>query len=297
MIEQAIQRLGLTIDQGLPTSNGAELRFCCPFCVKHGKRPDTKHHLYLHILPDARQGRWICFRCEAKGRLGANSKEDIWEHLGWLSKTAKQEESIPEVELPDGFVPLDPRMHAYTYIKKRGITDEDIEYYSIGFAQGRIIFPDYLNGKLDYWVSRDYVNQEPRYSNAKVSRASKLYNLGRWLKEAFVTATIVEGSISAIVAGRSALGTYGKLVTDPQVQILRSLPVKEYLIVAESDAREQALELAGKLATETKMVRLLPMPKGEDPASLGRSAYNEVRREALLYDRYDKYTQVEFMLS
>jgi hypothetical protein len=53
-----------------------------------------------------------------------------------------------------------PRAQAYNYLKRRGITDEMIEKYDIGFAldgeyAGRIIVPSYdKNGELNYFVSQ-----------------------------------------------------------------------------------------------------------------------------------------------
>jgi DNA primase len=293
-IDSLIDKFGISLSQGREASNGKELIFDCPLCVKRGKSRDIKGHFYLHVATDDKYGSFFCFRCGAKGRLEATTKlvENVKEQqIDEVSDESKK------LELPRGFTSINKNMHAYKYLMSRGLTDTDILYYNIGFAKDRIVFPDYSEkGELVYWVSRSYTGLEPKYVNCKQSRSDKIYNLGRFIREKLNTVTIVEGPISAIMAGRSAVAVYGKQVTKNQISTLRALPVQKYFISLDPDARKESLELAKKLWKSDKQVYLVPVPEDHDPASLGREEFNKLKKESYLYHPCDKSVNVRFML-
>jgi DNA primase len=108
---------------------------------------------------------------------------------------------------------------------------------------------------------------------------------------------IVEGPISAILAGRNAVASYGKTIAKAQIELLRQLAVRQVTIVSEFDAREQSLALAKALSETYDQIFLLPMPRGHDPASLGREKFNAMRHLAIRYDRYDRASVVKFILA
>jgi len=292
--ESAAKRLGLDYAKGISGSGGSERHFNCPFCVSRGEPTrDTSHKLWLHVANDKKFGAYICYRCGAKGRIRV---------LGQIPKKVVVEEPVEEkqeekLSLPEDFIPLCKGMHAYKYLVKRGLTEEDIRYYGAGAARGRIVFPDYIDGKLVYWVSRTYTGKMPKYFNVPmVKRTDKLYNLGRFLSMGFSTVTITEGPISAIMAGRDAVATYGKEVTETQVEMLKKLDVDRYYIALDPDAKNKSLQLARALWTGNRGVFLISMPRKEDPASLGRAEFGQCRRDAVLYDLFDKSGQIKFMV-
>jgi hypothetical protein len=76
----------------------------------------------------------------------------------------------PKVKLPEGFTTFKdsnprfiPHIEAYRYLQSRGITDEMIEKYKIGYTVSgdfayRIIVPSYnTEGTLNYFVARAWV--------------------------------------------------------------------------------------------------------------------------------------------
>ena len=200
--------------------------------------------------------------------------------------------------LPDGYIRVCSGMHAYTYLIGRGLSAQDIEYYDIGIANRRIVFPDYGDdGTLRYWVSRVYEgHQGMKYFNAPgVQRSNQLYNLGRFRQEGFTKVVITEGPISAIVAGRNAVATYGKQVTERQIRKLKLLGSKSYYIALDPDAKGNAVSLAKRLASTGKKVYLVNMPDGEDPASLGRVRFHRALTQAAEFDPYNRLGAMAFL--
>ncbi len=101
---------------------------------------------------------------------------------------SKKEEhiDISALELPKEFISLSNEVenkiaqieakHALKFLKKRGITQDDIIKYNIGFCKEgkyeyRVIIPSYDSlGKLNYFIARDY--KEPslrKYKNPPTS--------------------------------------------------------------------------------------------------------------------------------
>ena len=69
------------------------------------------------------------------------------------------------------------RDHAMLFLRKRGITEQDIERYNLGYCvegeyQNRIIIPSYdSNGKLNYFVGRDfYYASTLKYKNPPIPK-------------------------------------------------------------------------------------------------------------------------------
>lgn len=296
-----IPSLGLNPNDGRMASNGRYLTFNCPRCVERGEpRPDRKYRLHVCIENQSGKfGTFHCFRCGYAGRAKKGGIEFDGAVLRNRREAIAANKVVPqEAKLPADFIPIMKRMNAYDYLINRGLTDDDIEYYGIGIAMGRIVFPDYnVDGDLVYWVSRAYDRSIPKYLNCPVSRDRQIYNLGRWLNEKLDTLTICEGPISAICAGRDAVATYGKLISQPQVDILRSLPAKKVYIALDPDAKKEAIKLAKDLVNYFDELYLVPMNGKEDPASLGREKFIEIKnRKSLLFMEKSRDVPIRFLL-
>jgi len=122
-----------------------------------------------------------------------------------------------------------------------------------------------------------------------------LYNLGRFLLGGSRSIVITEGPISAIMAGRDAIATYGKEFTRNQVDLLRSLELETIYIALDPDAKPSGLKLAKSLSCVFKDIRLINMPDNEDPASLGRRKFLSFKESAVPYSDYDKVGHLEFL--
>jgi hypothetical protein len=300
-----VSELGLDAGEGQLLSNGQNIALNCSKCVSRGEpTPDTKYRLHVCVDRESKKfGYYHCFRCGFKGR----PKEKGGINLAYLdlyrSKRKKLNEPEPEklevkpIQLPDDFSLLREGMSAWDYLIDRGLTKEDIEYYNVGIGEGRVIFPDYdEGGDLCYWVGRAYDGRLPRYKNCSATqsaRSSQIYNLGRFKREGGRVATLCEGPVSAIAAGRSGIATYGKQLSEPQLRILQSLGLSKLYLALDPDAKREALELARKLTHHVGSLYLISMPMGEDPASLGREKFSECRASAV---RYGLGAKVRFLM-
>lgn len=295
-----VTKLGLSPADGRMSGGGKELSFNCPFCVKRGEpSPDTKRRLQVHIAKDSRFGLAYCFRCQFKSFLSTSTSKSGRKHVHvWFGSDAPdpQQPIEEELKLPTGCVPLVPEMSAYEYVIGRGITSDDINYYDLKYFRGRVVFPDYLDGKLVYWVGRSTTGREPKYKNCRAPRADKLYNLGRFLRLNHRTLVVVEGPISAISAGRDAVATYGKGFSDEQVRLMRNMRLERIFVALDPDAKRDALHLASALCNFVPEVYLVNLPPREDPNSLGTEKFRAQLQEAYRYDRIDVGGHLRFLL-
>ncbi|MGA0383371.1 MAG: hypothetical protein ACO3L1_00045 [Flavobacteriaceae bacterium] len=297
-----VSDLGLDAADGQLLSNGQNLALNCPNCVLRGEpKPDTKYRLHICVDRESRRfGFYHCFRCGFKGR----PKERGGVNLSYLSlhrnrrnrASAKLQEDNAVIELPEDFALVREGMSAWDYLILRGLTSEDISYYGIGIGGGRVIFPDYdENGKLCYWVGRSYDGRLPRYKNCPSSqsaRSSQIYNLGRFQREGCKVATLCEGPISAIAAGRSGIASYGKQLSEPQIRILQSLNLDKLYLALDPDAKRESLSIARKLSPYVGALYLVSLPVGEDPASLGREKFSMLRSSS---NEYSLSSSVRFL--
>lgn len=140
-----------------------------------------------------------------------------------------------ELSLPYGFTKIQtlsktPK-RVFEYLTSRGITDEIIKEYSIGYTMyndkykstsSRIILPSYdSSGELNYWVGRDYTSLPKRmkYMNPKVDKKSIIFNekLIQWDADL----NLVEGPFDSIVVPNS-IPLLGKILR-PDFQLFQTI--------------------------------------------------------------------------
>lgn len=302
-VEHIAAKLGAPI-----LTTGDEVRFNC-FKNECGisRTPDTKYHLYVNPV----KGTYFCQRCQAGGslewlteRLGLESPERsllLWEKLihAFIYGVELDDERQKRARLPKDFNSIIRGTEAYRYLYERGIKDEKIEAYGIGFGTQkmnevpkehqeffagakRIVIPDYdASGELCYWVARTYGKHAAKYKNAKVPRDDKVFNLGRILRSKERRRIVIcEGPISAIVAGYDAVSTYGKYVTGNQISLLAQAEAEEYVIAGDGDALMEAVSLATRLFRRGLNVKFARFYGTEDPASVGAGEARRRIREA-----------------
>jgi len=251
-----------------------------------------------------RKGVFFCYRCGARGdisklidddELVALSKDWYKEVVSALSNDARQPslELKQEVSLPDDVVKIAPGSPGARYLKKRGYGPSEIREYRLVEQPDRyrLVIPSYRDELIDFWVSRTYINEEPKYLNPKgVSRRFALFGYDQAKGASCVV--ICEGVFSAMAArqatGTPAVATYGKLVAAEQVKLLRSLRPKEFVIAFDSNASSEAMMLAGLLGgdSDVRVVDWSPVSvdTGEaeeaDPDSVPRDLFRGLVRHA-----------------
>jgi len=120
-----------------------------------------------------------------------------------------KEKRVDKLKLPESFTLFKDstliypvRRQAYNYLTSRGITDEMIEKYSIGFCdkgsyKGRIVVPSYdLKGELNYYIARSWdPKSRAKYKNPEAEKDKIIFNehLINWDEDIFLVEGVFDG--------------------------------------------------------------------------------------------------------
>lgn len=165
---------------------------------------------------------------------------------------------------------------AKAYLTERGITDDIIDKFNVGYTtQGhffnRIIFPSYdENGVLNYFIARWFAKEKTKmkYLNlTDVEKQSIIFNekLINW----DATIYLVEGVTDHIVVPNS-IPLLGKFISDLLFQKLYDNANANIVVLLDADAYEDAELLHKKLNVGHLKDRILlcPVPEGHDPSKI-----------------------------
>ena len=182
-----------------------------------------------------------------------------------------------DIKLPDEYKSLSEphnsiiRDHALLFLKKRGITEQDIKRYNIGYCtegpyQNRIIVPSYdSDGKLNYFVGRDFYASTMKYKNPPISKDIIGFDLYvNWS----LPIILVEGVFDSISVKNNSLPLFGKTILPKLYQKIVEKKVKDIFIVLDSDAFDDAIQMTEKFVNEGINVNFVKLD-GKDPNDLG----------------------------
>ena len=204
-----------------------------------------------------------------------------------------REEKIPLPEefitLTDNDLPLSARS-ATNYLRKRGITKEDILRWKIGYCRdgeykNRIIVPSFsMTGDANFFVARSYDGDWMRYKNPQVNRNiifNELYV--DWGKDII----LVEGAFDAIRAytiGTSIplLGSTLRVESKLFQQIVRH-GSRVYLAL-DSDAERKSSSIASNLMRYGVDTYTLNTRGYEDVAEMPRDVLQQRKEQATVMD-------------
>jgi DNA primase len=266
-----------------------QISFDCPVCADEKGLDDGDGKGNLEI----NYGRHVykCWACsETHGTHGALGKlfdqyatkeqKKIYDLIK-PEELKKQEVKINSLKLPEGFVTFKdsnprfiPHAEAYRYLISRGITDEMIEKYNIGYTVHgdfayRIIIPSYdKNGKLNYFIGRSWVPRKMKYKNpSSVPKDQIIFNenLIEWNKDIY----LVEGAFDSFFLP-NPLVMLGKKMSQLILETLYNKSNGNIIICVDGDAWEDGLKMfhelnGGRLYNKIKIVRL---PKDKDVCDL-----------------------------
>ena len=177
----------------------------------------------------------------------------------------------PKLRLPEGFVTFEdsspihiPRNEAYNYLLDRGITDDMIKKYNIGYTvKGdfayRIIIPSYdKDGVLNYFLGRSWVKKKIKYKNANAPKDEIIFNehLINWSEDIYLT----EGVFDSIFLP-NPIPLLGKHLSNKLFGLLYEKAEKNIILCLDGDAYKDSLRLynelnGGNLYDRIKMVKL-----------------------------------------
>lgn len=281
-MEKAQLVLGLlrsVLGKSKPSTKGNHA-FHCPFCKHHKPK--------LEI--DPKSGFFHCWTCQpaTKGRnlvsllrkLNA-SREQIAEMRSYFpdGKGEVEDKEYKAVNLPSEFISLSKHSsklsyrQAKAYLYQRGVTDEDILKYNIGYCEtgkykNSVIVPSYnRSGTLNYFISRSFEKDPARKYNAPSCNKNELIGFEYYINWK-VPVILCEGIFDAIALKRNAIPLFGKTIPKSLMMKLVENDVKTVYLALDKDALKEALTYSVDLLNLGKDVYLIEL-EGKDPSDIG----------------------------
>ena len=267
-------------------SNGTKLRkqdeymYWSPFISHH------KPKLQINITT----GKWHCWVSNVGGhnlfqlfkKVGASNEHfsELGELVDDVPRYKKTKDTSKEVvQLPKEYKPLwnggdsIVKRHALSYLYKRGINDQDILKYDIGYCDfglysNRIIIPSYdSDGKLNFFVGRDFYNGKMKYRNSPTSKDIIGFDLFINWDEPII---LCEGVFDAMAFRRNAIPLFGKTIMDTLMKKIIESRVKTIYLGLDNDAIEDAVKITETFINNGIEVRMMNF-KEKDPSETGFS--------------------------
>jgi hypothetical protein len=269
-----------------------QVAFDCPACSDEKGLPDGDGKGNLEINYDKNIFKcWVC--CDTNYMHGPvtklikkyGSNKNLRDYL--LVKPDANEFTQKEraeiiVELPEGYKKLSNCTSkdfkydlAMNYLRKRGITDEIIKYFDIGYTIkgpffNRIIIPSYdSEGKLNYFIARWFANEytKLKYVNPIAEKQEIVFNESKVNWDA--TIYLVEGVTDHIVTPNS-IPLLGKFISPMLLEMLHDKAAANVVVVLDDDATKDAINLYKQLnfGDLYNRIRICIPPKDYDPSKL-----------------------------
>ena len=268
-----------------------QISFDCPACSddKGVNEGDGKGNLEINYQKDVFKC-WVCKDTnDMHGsisrlikRYGSPQNLKDYKLFKPDSDSFNQVRKQIDVQLPEGFKLLSDSNSkdfkynsAINYLRKRGITDDIIESFNIGYTTrgkffNRIIVPSYdSNGELNYFIARWFDKQytKLKYLNPDVEKQTIIFNENKINWDA--TIYLVEGVTDHLVIPNS-VPLLGKYISDTLLEKIHDNAASKIIIVLDGDALEDAKNLYcnlnfGKLKGR---IRICNTPLDYDPSKI-----------------------------
>lgn len=254
-----------------------EYRVNCPFCEAIGGKPDLKQK--MNLLPA--KGVYYCYKCETGGRAD----------LSWLGArvehVADQKAEPINFGPPEGFIPISDKSRLLdpyrTYLQKRSVYGAAVPL-GVGAClsgpyAGRIVIPHKNEAYIwQGFVARAVFGREPKYLYpAGMDRRSGIWNYATVGRTRFEDAVwVVEGVFDALPLWPYGVATFGKNVTDNQIDRLLALK-RQIVVCLDGDAWEEGQALAMRFILRDHPALWCKLPPGEDPGSIGWQVRNFIQ--------------------
>jgi DNA primase len=239
-----------------------------------------------------------CTTMEAITRIMAQRAsiyEDTHEYELVEEDEAELEELPPVIELPPGFHLLADskgetarryREYALGRMTEAQMVEYGVGFIATGYYRGRIVVPIYYFGSLVNWVARAIKDDAPKKVLTPPGNAqySYVFNLEKvWNHPSVV---ITEGVFDCLAMDDIAVATFGKTVTITQVNALVNAGVREIILCWDADAQADIWKTYNYLRMTFDSVKVVSLPAGEDPSSIGRAGMVSWLKEAQVPTEY-----------
>jgi hypothetical protein len=243
----------------IPVSGSYEIRFECPRCQLAGR---TSIDMKLYV--NTSTGLFDCKRCEFRG--GFHVLQSYYRYTKGEPAQVFRTERLPSFEdlgrdleevgdgmtapivfeslIPYGTMLAWESPEARLYLQeKRGLTKEQVEFSGLlytpeGYFGRRVLVPicDSL-GEYQTFVARAIdPHVDRKYLFPKGSHVSKLLYGGHFFTRYRSVIWLVEGVFDAIHCAPMALATFGKHISESQINLLRHLGPERIVLLWDWDA-------------------------------------------------------------
>ena len=279
--ELLVNLVNSVLGTGKRTARGNQ-SYTCPFCHHH------KPKLEVNFTENSEGiNQWACWACSKKGKSIKSLFKQVQVDASYFQELSKLVKNVSLndigeikqvlLELPKEYKSFINNKdiiarHAFTYLKKRDITKQDILKYNIGYCNSgqyakMIVIPSYdANGKLNYFTARSF-EKDPytKYRNPETSRDVIPFELFvNW----DLPIILCEGPFDAMAIKRNAIPLFGKNIQPSLMKKLVESKVQKIYIALDNDAIKQALRFCEQLLDVGKEIYLVEL-YGKDPSELG----------------------------
>ena len=263
--------------------NTSQVSWNCPVCDEGGNKGNLEVNIEKSLFHC-----WSCGDYEGThGSLGklfdkfGNKKQKKLYQILKPETIVKRERKKKTLKLPDRFTQFKDsskvypiRRQAMNYLNSRGITDDMIERYGIGFCDngdhaGRIVIPSYnKKGELNYYIARSWdPMSRAKYKNPEAEKDKIIFweNLIDWNKDIFLVERAFDGLFLDNV-----IPMLGKHMSELLFETIYMNAKSNVIICLDADAWQNAVKLyhelnGGELWGRIKLVKL---PDNKDIADL-----------------------------
>ena len=272
--------------QGQELSKENEYMWWSPFVNHH------KPKLQVNI----KNGKWHCWVSGQGGHnlfqlfKKVNATKKQYQELNELSDNfsfeyvpTKQENK--EVKLPDEYKPMWTKSnsptykHALKYLQSRGVSQDDMIKYSIGYCEeglysNRIIIPSYDNeGKLNFFIGRDIFDSKLKYRNSPTPKDIIGFELFVNWEEPIL---LVEGALDAITSKVNSIPLFGKTIMNNLKRKILEKKVKTLYVALDNDAVKDSMKIVEELMNEGIKVHMIKLTE-KDPNDIGYEKFTDIK--------------------
>ena len=257
--------------------------------------PFVNHHK-PKLQVNIKNGKWHCWVSGQGGHnlfqlfKKVNATKKQYQELNELSDNfsfeyvpTKQENK--EVKLPDEYKPMWTKSnsptykHALKYLKSRGVSQDDMIKYSIGYCEdglysNRIIIPSYDNeGKLNFFIGRDIFDSKLKYRNSPTPKDIIGFELFVNWEEPIL---LVEGALDAITSKVNSIPLFGKTIMNNLKRRILEKKVKTLYVALDNDAVKDSMKIVEELMNEGIKVHMIKLTE-KDPNDIGYEKFTDIK--------------------